>query len=185
MRNLLLKRFLTLLLAVIMLGSCAFCLILPATAAEVSVQNGTGSRSPVGAGQKYYAYRAKVNGEFTAFSMAMPTWTATDAACTLALFRWTGNPDDSVAGEPIATKRFDPMVDCARNQLTFDPQPAGEYLFAVIEPRGAVGIWSNVECTDQLGYVYIDGREKSYQPEMEITFTQEIAEPFGQCEPLE
>ena len=178
------KRILTIVLAAVMLASCAAVLILPSAASEVSVLNGTGNRGAVGV-SGYYAYRAIVNGEFTAFSMAMPTWTTTDSACTLALYKWTGDPDSSLAAEPIASKRFDPMQDNATNKLTFDPQPAGEYLFAVIEPRGSVGVWTNENCTDPLGFLYIDGQEKASQPEMKITFTTDPAEPFGKCETIE
>ena len=176
-----LKRVLSCFLGLILLLSCMTCLILPSSAAEVSVLNGTGAR---GAAQVtgYYAYRAKVNGEFTAFSYAMPTWTTTDSACTLALFKWTGDADESVAGTPIASKRFDPMIDNATNKLTFDPQPAGEYLFAVIEPSGQVGVWTNENPTDTLGFLYTDGNEKNALPELKITFTEDLAEPFGKCE---
>ena len=178
------KRILTIVLAAVMIASCAAVLILPSAASEVSVLNGTGSRGAVGV-SGYYAYRAIVNGEFTAFSMAMPTWTTTDSACTLALYKWTGDPDSSLAAEPIASQRFDPMRDNATNKIEFAPQPAGEYLFAVIEPRGSVGVWTNENCTDTLGFLYIDGQEKASQPEMKITFTTDPAEPFGKCETIE
>ena len=72
MKNIPLKRMLTVVLAAVMLASCAVCLILPASAADISVQNGTGSRGAVNVGESY-AYRAIVNGEFTAFSLARPT----------------------------------------------------------------------------------------------------------------
>ena len=177
------RRIVTVLLAVVMLASCAAVLILPSSAAEVSVMNGTGSRGAVEV-SGYYAYRAIVNGEFTAFSFAMPTWTETNSACTLALYKWTGDPESSMAAEPIATQRFDPMRDNATNKITFDPQPAGEYLFAVIEPRGKVGVWTNQSCTDNLGFLYQDGVEKNSLPDMKITFTEELAEPFGKCETI-
>ncbi|MBR5123761.1 MAG: hypothetical protein IKU90_01410, partial [Clostridia bacterium] len=154
------KRLLTALLAAVMICSCAVGLIIPSGAAVVSVLNGTGARGAVEV-SGYYAYRAIVNGEFTAFSMAMPTWTETNSACTLALYKWTGDPDSSMAAEPIASKRFDPMQDNATNKITFDPQPAGEYLFAVIEPRGKVGVWTNQNTTDNLGFLYVDGSEKN------------------------
>ena len=177
------KRILTAILAAVMLVSCAAVLILPSSAAEVSVLNGTGSRGAVEV-TGYYAYRAIVNGEFSAFSFAMPTWTETNSACTLALYKWTGDPESSMAAEPIATQRFDPMRDNATNKITFDPQPAGEYLFAVIEPRGKVGVWTNQSCTDNLGFLYQDGVEKNSLPELKITFTEELAEPFGKCETI-
>ena len=106
------KRILTAILAAVMLVSCAAVLILPSSAAEVSVLNGTGSRGAVEV-TGYYAYRAIVNGEFSAFSFAMPTWTETNSACTLALYKWTGDSESSMAAEPIATQRFDPMRDNA------------------------------------------------------------------------
>ncbi|MBQ7911575.1 MAG: PT domain-containing protein [Clostridia bacterium] len=177
------KRVLTAVLAALMLATCAVGLVLPASAAEVSVQNGTGTRGAVSVSTSY-AYRAKVNGEFTAFSFAMPTWTQPDSACTLALYKWTGDPEDSLKAEPIATQRFDPMKDNATNKITFDPQPAGEYLFAVIEPRGSVGVWTNENCTDNLGFLYSDGQEKNSLPELKITFTEDLAEPFGKCETI-
>ena len=178
-----LQRLLAILLAVLMLATCAVGLILPASAAEVSVQNGTGSRGAARVGSSY-AYRAIVNGEFTAFSFAMPTWTEKDSACTLALYKWTGDPEDSMKAEPIATKRFDPMSDNATNKITFDPQPAGEYLFAVIEPRGSVGVWTSENATGNLGFLYLDGQEKNSLPELKITFTENLAEPFGKCETI-
>ena len=177
------KNTLSILLAILMLAACAAGLILPTAAAEVSVQNGTGSRGAAEVAG-YYAYRAIVNGEFTAFSFAMPTWTETNSACTLALYKWTGDPDQSMEAEPIASKRFDPMKDNATNKIEFDPQPAGEYLFAVIEPQGKVGVWTNNSTTGNLGFLYVDGQEKNALPELKITFTNAPAEPFGKCETI-
>ncbi len=178
-----LQRLLSALLAVLMPTTCAIGLILPASAVEVSVLNGTGSRGAVVV-SGYYAYRAVVGGEFTAFSFVMPTWTTTDSACTLALYKWAGDPDSSLAAEPIASKRFDPMRDNATNKITFDPQPAGEYLFAVIEPRGQAGVWTHENCTNNLGFLYVDGQERRSLPELKITFTEAVSEPFGQCETI-
>lgn len=177
------KRALTVLLSAVMLAACATGLILPTYAGEVSVQNGTGTRGAVRVSDTY-AYRAKVNAEFTGFSMAMPTWTETDSACTLALFAWTGDPESSMAAEPIASVRIDPMRDNATNRLDFDPQPAGEYLFAVMDTRGAVGVWTNESSTDNLGFLYLDGQEKVAEPELKITFPVVPDQPFGKCETI-
>ena len=177
------KRLLTAILATVMICSCAVGLILPASAVDISIQSGTGTRGAVSV-DGYYAYRAHVNAEFTAFSLAMPTWQTTDSACTLALYKWTGNLEESLAAEPIASKRFDPLRDNATNKLTFDPQPAGEYLFAVIEPQGRVGVWTNENCTDNLGYLYVAGQEKNSEPELRISFAQKPDEPFLKCETI-
>ena len=178
------KKLLPLLLAVLMLTALVPLIMLPVGAAEVSVQNGTGSRGATRV-ESTYAYRAKVMGEFTGFSMAMPTWTETNSACTLALFKWTGDPVASLQASPIASVRIDPMKDNATNRLDFDAQPAGEYLFAVLEPRGSVGVWTNTDVTDSMGFLYLDGKEKTAEPELKITFTNVPAEPFGKCEPYE
>ena len=91
-----------LLLCVMMLAGSVSLLIMPAAAQEISVMNGTGgTRNPVRV-ETTFAYRAKVNAEFTGFSFAMPTWTETNSACTLALFRWLGDPEDSLEAEPAA-----------------------------------------------------------------------------------
>lgn len=175
-------RILPLVLALLLLVSCLPLMIVPAHAQGVSIQNGTGSRGAVRV-ETTFAYRAKVNAEFTGFSMAMPTWTETNSACTLALFAWTGDPTTSLAAQPIAKVRIDPMKDNATNRLDFDPQPAGEYLFAVLEPRGSVGVWTNSGMSNSKGFLYLDGQEKIAEPELKITFPNPPAEPFGQCEP--
>ncbi len=184
MKRSLLSRLTPLLLCAVMLASCVTLLILPASAQEISVMNGSGTRNPVRV-ETTYAYRAKVNAEFSGFSFCMPTWTETDAACTLALFAWTGDPVESLKAQPIASVRIDPLRDNGNHRLDFDPQPAGEYLFAVLEPRGSVGVWTQTDVTDGKGFVYIDGSEKNHEPDLKITFTGDPDEPFGQCEAFE
>ena len=184
MQKVKIKRFLTLLLATATLLTLGSALVFPTAAAtEVSVQNGTGSYGAIQASSSL-AYRAKVNGEFTGFAFSMPTWASSDSACTLALFKWDGNLTSSLAAEPIASKRFDPLVDNATNRLDFDPQPAGEYLFAIIEPSGSVGVWGYQDCTDPLGLTYIGKAEYNTQPSLTITFTEALDDPFGQCASL-
>ena len=179
------KHILTACLTAILLISALSVLALPTGAASYvkSIQNATGTRSA----ESIYApfsYRVNVLGEFTAFGFAMPTWTRDDSVCRLSLYLWSGTYEDTLKQEPIATKVFDPMRDNATNTVTFDPQPAGEYLFHVSEPQGSVGVWANVNPTDSLGYAYKDGTEsKSLEPELHITFTENLNEPFGACEP--
>ena len=184
MKRLFISRLTPLLICLLMLASCITLLILPASAQDVSVMNGSGTRNPVRV-ETTYAYRAKVNAEFTAFAFSMPTWTETDCACTLALFAWTGDPVDSLAAEPIASVRIDPLKDNAKNRLEFDPQPAGEYLFAVLEPRGSVGVWTQTDVTDGKGFLYLDGSEKSHEPDLTVTFVGNPEQPFDKCEPFE
>ena len=178
------KRILALLLAVATVSALCGALVIPTAAAtEVSVQNGTGSSAAIQA-TDFLAYRAKVNGEITGFAYSMPTWATTDSACTLALFKWDGSLTTSLAAEPIASKRFEKLVDNATNRLDFEPQPAGEYLFAIIEIRGSVGVYGNQNCTDTKGFTYIGKAEQNTEPALTITFTNAPDEPFGKCESL-
>lgn len=153
-------------------------------AADISVQNGTGTREPVKI-IKSFGYRAKLNAAFTGFGFSMPTWTRTDSACTIYIYKWAGKLDKTLEGEPIASERFDPMKDGNLNMVEFDEQPAGEYLFYVAEPRGEVGVWTNTSPSDSKGFLYQDGVEGRGEPELKIRFSERVEEPFGNCEPSE
>ncbi len=179
------KRILTSCLAALLLAGTLSALTLPTGAASYvrSIQNGTGSRNAESIYDPF-SYRVLVLGEFKAFGFAMPTWTQTDSSCRLSLYQWAGTYEETLKQEPIATKVFDPMWDNATNTVTFEPQPPGEYLFHVSEPRGSVGVWANNNPTDSLGFAYKDGREsQSLEPELSITLTEKLDQPFGACEP--
>ena len=180
------KSAMALLLAIFIAATVFMALVVTAISAEtvdISVQNGTGSYGAIQVSSSL-AYRAKVNGEFSGFAYSMPTWATTNSACTLALFQWDGNLTSSLAAQPIASKRFENLVDNATNRLDFPPQPAGEYLFAIIEPSGSVGVWGNQNCTNSQGLTYIGKAESNTQPALTITFTKAPDEPFGKCESL-
>ncbi len=176
------KRMLALLLCLLMVGS-TFSMVIPVFAAtDISIQNGTGNREPIRVG-KTYSYRAKVNGEFTAFGFNMPTWTKTDSYATLSIYKWQGTYAKTVASEPIAKKEYNPLTDGQCHWVEFAAQPAGEYLFHISDGGADVGVWTNTSPTDSKGFLYIDGIEQRGEPELKIKFTQEIDEPFGVCEP--
>ncbi|MBQ9151696.1 MAG: hypothetical protein IJX72_05550, partial [Clostridia bacterium] len=100
------KHFLFILTSILLLTALIVgSILLVQAASEKNVQNGTGNRGAVRVSDTF-AYRAKVNGEFTAFSYTMPTWTETDSAATLSLYKWTGEINTSLEAEPIATQRF-------------------------------------------------------------------------------
>lgn len=178
-------RWLSLVLTVAMLLSVCTLIILPASADgyDTSVQNGTGSRTALRASDSI-SYRARVLGAFTAFSFTMPTWTTTDSVCRLSLYAWNETFDQTVAGEPIATKLFDPMKDNATNSVSFEEQPAGEYLFHISDCRGLVGVWINENVQNPLGYAYKDGAEtQTIEPELKIRMVEKLDTPFGLCDP--
>ena len=85
MKQDLLKRISALILCVVMVTTVFAAMIPVHAASNVSVQNGTGTRTDWRVNETY-SYRAIVNGEFTAFGYVMPTWTKTDSYATLALY---------------------------------------------------------------------------------------------------
>lgn len=181
MKKIRITRLLALALCLVMTGT-AFVALFPVHAAtEVNVQNGTGTREPIRVG-KTYSYRAILNGEFTAFGLSMPTWTKSDSYATLYLFKWLGSYERTVASTPVASKRFDPLKDGEFHWVEFDAQPAGEYLFHVADGGADVGVWTNTVPTGSKGFLYINGVEQRGEPSMKVRFTDQVAEPFGQCE---
>ena len=176
------KRLLALLLSIVM-AAAVFAAVIPVSAAsEISIQNGSGTRSPIRVG-KAYSYRAKVNGEFTAFGYCMPTWTKPNSYATLYLYKWQGSYEKTVKSTPVASKVFNPLKDGQYHWVEFDPQPAGEYLFHIADGGADVGVWTNTGPSDSKGFLYLDGLEQRGEPELKIRFTDAPAEPFGNCEP--
>ena len=186
MRSVSMKRGLALLLSLLMvLSSVAALLTLTVSAAakiEHTIQNGTGNREPIRVGESF-SYRASVKYEFSSFGFNMPTWNKTDSACTLHLYKWQGSYDATVAGTPIASRRFDPMVDGHCNWVTFDPQPAGEYLFHITDASFDAGVWSNTSPVNSKGFLYLNGKEQRGEPELFLRFSKAVEDPFGTCEP--
>ena len=184
MKRMISAKALALLLSVLMVLTC-FTVILTVSAAgatEHTVQNGTGNREPIRIGQGF-SYRASVKYSFNSFGFNMPTWEKKDSACTLYLYKWQGSYEDTVAGTPIAAQRFDPMVDGRCNWVTFDPQPAGEYLFHIADASYDAGVWTNTSPVDSKGFLYIDGKEQRGEPELRLRFTEAVEDPYGVCTP--
>ena len=175
------KRLLALALSVLMVIT-TFAAIIPVSAADVTIQNGTGSREPIRVG-KTFSYRAIVNGEFTGFGINMPTWTKPDSYATLYMYKWQGNYEKTIASTPVASKVFNPLKDGQYHWVEFDAQPAGEYLFHIADGGTDVGVWTNTSPTDPKGFLYINGVEQRGEPDMKIRFTNAPDEAFGNCEP--
>ena len=182
MRNTLCKKICTALLAALMLTTCVSGLILPSAAKDVSVSNGTGTReAQFITGDT--AYRVKINSPFTGFGFSMPTWATSDGSCRLSMYVWKGTYRDTINAEPVATKKFEGMKDNATNWVTFDQQPAGEYLFRITEPAGTIGMWIYVNPENPYGFLYKGGAEQLGDPQLSIRFPGAVSDPFGRCEP--
>ena len=175
------RRCLSLFLCILMLATVCFA-VLPVSAEDVSVQNGSGVREPVRVGTSF-SYRARVNGTFTAFAFSMPTWTKTDSYATLHLYEWQGSYEKTVASSPIASKTFNPLRDGQYHWVSFDARPAGEYLFHIDGVSSDVGVWTNMAPADSKGFLYVNGTEQRGEPDLRIRFSEKTAEPFGTCAP--
>ena len=164
-----------------MVGSI-FSMVIPVSAAQdVNIQNGSGNREPIRIG-KTFSYRAIIGGEFEGFGFHMPTWEKTTSYATLSMYQWQGSYDKTLATEPVATKKFDPLVDGSCHWVEFAAQPAGEYLFHISDVSNDAGVWTNTSPTDSKGFLYIDGIEQRGEPHLVIRFPNTPDEPFGTCE---
>ena len=189
------SKLLALLLAVLMVGAAAATTlagILPA-AAEGNIQSDSPkkinawSSSAAGRGPQQvsegsvYGIRMSYGAPFNGVEVSMPTWSTKDSAATLSLYKWNEGFEKTIAGEPIAKQVFDPAKDNAFNKLSFDEQPAGEYLVTISDVRGQVGVWKTAVTVGK-GFTYMDGAETQADWEMRVYFTKTPVEPFFPCE---
>ncbi len=180
------NKMLALLICLIMLAATlsVFAVYADDVPRSISVQNGTGTRGAV-AVTKTYSYRAILNGSFDGFGYCIPTYNTTDSECTISMYKWEGNYENTVASTPIVTQRFGPLKDNGTNWVRFDAQPAGEYLFQISDPKGQVGVWTNQNPSDSKGFLYLNGIEQKGEPELHFNFENDNVpeEPFGTCQP--
>ena len=178
------KRILTLLLGLALTASlCSTALSVSAASSyDYCVQNGSGTREPMRV-TGTLSYRAIVNQSFTGFSFAMPTWNNAESYATLSIYKWLGTYEATLAEQPIAAQTFDPLADNQQNWVTFDPQPAGEYLFHISEGSYDVGVWTNLDPNNPKGFLYLDGKEQRGEPELRVRLQAISGNAFGNCEP--
>ena len=176
-----LKKLALWLLCACMLAS-TFSLLVAAVPRSISVQNGTGTRGAIAVSSSY-SYRAIVNGSFDGFGYCLPTYSTSDAECTISLYKWEGSFDATLAKQPITSERFTAMKDNATNWVRFDAQPAGEYLFHISDVKGKVGVWTNSDPVNPKGFLYLNGIEQRGEPELHFNFENDNVpeEPFGTC----
>ena len=127
-----------------------------------------------------YGLRMHYGAPFNAVEVSMPTWDSKDSAATLSIYQWTNDFDTTLAAEPIAKQVFDPAKDNAFNSLSFDEQPAGEYMIAISDVRGKAGVWQSPSTVGK-GFAYMDGAETAVDWEMRVSFTKTPVEPFLTC----
>ncbi len=189
------SKLLALVLAVLMLGATATAALAGVlnTAAEGNIQSDSPKKinawasDAAGRGPQQvaegsvYGIRMSYGAPFDGVEVSMPTWSTKDSAATLSIYKWNEGFEKTMAGEPIAKQLFDPAKDNAFNKLSFDEQPAGEYLVTISEVRGQVGVWKT-NVTVGKGFTYMDGAETQADWEMRVYFTKTPVEPFLPCE---
>jgi hypothetical protein len=113
---------------------------------------------------------------FYAVNATCPSWGNNVGNITYKLFKWNTNYAQSVAGTPIAVKTFVNFNDNEKLRLTFDQQPAGEYLWVLSNGTEQVGVWkwtdSNDAVTSYFSGIKVTGNyesEISYNPDFNFT----------------
>ncbi len=121
--------------------------------------------------------RLSYGAPFNKVSVCMPTWSTTDSSAALAFYKWNTDYETTIAGEPVAYKKFDTLRDNAHNALTFAEQPAGEYILVIQDVKGQVGVWQMSPATAH-GYVYDGAIEVQFDWEVNVYFTKTPKVPF-------
>ena len=189
------KRFFALLLAVLMIATAVSAALMSVISgsAEGNIQSDSPkkldawSSSADGRGPQQvpegsvYGIRMSYGAPFDGVEVSMPTWSTKDSAATLSIYKWSEGFETTLKSTPIASQTFDPAKDNAFNKLSFDEQPAGEYLVTISDVRGQVGVWKT-NVTVGKGFTYMDGAETQADWEMRVYFTKTPVEPFLPCE---
>ncbi len=183
------KRILAVILTLLMLG----CVILPAVAEQspVTSQNPVNIKAfdPALDGQKapyqvqpgeIYGAHLSLGASFDGIAYCLPTWSTTDSDATLVLYAWNETFDKSISAQPIAEQRFEDVRDCQTYTLSFDEQPAGEYLFCIKDVQGMIGTWTYPAKISK-GYIMQNGAEKTGDLEITVSFTVTPEVPFYQA----
>ena len=109
---------------------------------------------------------------FNKFTLCMPTWGDKTVSLTLSLYKWDTDFDTSRAAAPVATERIENHPDNGHAALSFDEQPAGEYLICVDEfSGGRLGAWQMSSAVSN-AYTYESGVEKAASWEISVSFTK-------------
>ena len=131
-----------------------------------------------------YGAHLSLGAPFNGIAYCLPTWSTTDSDCTLALYAWNETFAKTIAAGPVAEHRFENVKDCQTYTLSFDEQPAGEYLFCIKDVEGSIGTWV-YPATVSKGYVMQEEVEKSGDLEITVSFTKTPQTPFYQATSLD
>ena len=178
------KKTICLLIAMIMVISAASLTVHADQTFKVNAygdeSGGSDSNIPLG---DTCGVRLKLNAPFKAISVRLSTYLKSDSVATVMLFKWAGDFEDTLKTAPLAQKTFEPVKDNLKHDMSFDTQPAGEYLIAIRNDNSQVCVWA-WKGTNEVGkgMFYSGGSESPYDINVTITFTENVDEPFSKVE---
>ena len=118
------------------------------------------------------ALKFKATGTFYAINATCPSWGDNIGNITMKLYSWNTNYATSVSGSPLAEKTFSNFNDNEKIRLTFDPLPAGDYIWVLSNGTDAVGVWKWTDSKDD-ATSYYNGEVVSGNYESEISYNQQ------------
>ena len=128
-------------------------------------------------------FRFHPGAPFNALDVCCPSWSNNIGSLRFSLYRWTGDFDDSIGNEPLATELFVDFADNADLHFSFPQQDAGEYLLVLHDAVETVGVWgfrSNISG----GRIYYDGLEGDGEFQATIRCTMTPEQNFTECESI-
>ena len=131
-----------------------------------------------------YGYRMNFGAPFNKLAITLFTWSwsTVKPEVDISLYKWTGSFVESIQGTPVASTHLSKINSDSANNFSFDEQPAGEYLIALSDPIGCVGVRLRDSRVSK-GYAYLGlDVEEAVDWEITVTFTKTPVEPFLPCE---
>lgn len=106
---------------------------------------------------------------FYAINATCPSWSNNVGNITFTLYKWNTSYSQSATGVPIARKTFENFNDNEKIRLSFDQQPAGDYLWVLSDGTEQVGVWKWTDSNDPAISFY-SGTQVSGNYESEISY---------------
>ncbi len=128
-------------------------------------------------------FRFHPEAPFNALDVCCPSWSNNIGSLRFSLFRWTGNFEESVRADALATELFVDFADNATLHFSFPEQDDGEYLLVLHDAVETVGVWG-FRSDISGGRLYYDGLEGEGEFQATIRCTMTPEQNFTECESI-
>lgn len=178
------KKFLCILLTAFMLFSSVALFASAESGYKVNAYGSEGEGSPTRISlNSTFGIRLYLNAPFNAVSVRLSTYVKKDTIATVSVFKWDGDFEKTINNAPVAQKTFNPVNDNLKHDMSFDTQPAGDYLIAVRNDNSELCIWAWSSNDVSKGILYMDsGSESNSDVNVTVTFTEKTDKPFKKVE---